>query len=833
MPASMVTLLWGVRRIRRPGQAAVLLADPGLLEDEIWRLFTVPGCGAALIGADHHLARLADDRGLAADWGWAPAIARLSAAGHLDRDRLLDACLAAFTRDFGPRVAWYAGLLKRLGPTLDEMARRVPAYLGLLGAPTRDAIVIGQAAARSLLTAGRLEPARLLAAAAPPLLFPTKAVAAAQLRLIGEIIRRDPATAGRAAEVAATAFGHDRQDVQEAALALFRRHRLHERADPAALRARAADLSAALAADAAALGPGPGTAPDGRPAGGAPRDTADRPRPGPDCLPADLRRRISALPPGGSGLPAALAVAERGGVPGPAPFRPGPGTPLPAAVTDPAELIQLLAALLEDARDPIAAERALGGAVRLSGLPPRERRQAAAPLLKRVEKIMNPYSPFSGRSIAEDLAMVAWAWAGQEVRFRGRLRGREDEWPRRNSYAVTGTGEPVSIAGMFSARAWAASRVIEAGQGGVLLAEPETSRAAISRGTLLERIRRAAGRPSARADHDAALLRLEPGADGDDALWAAWDQLAGTAPGALRAAYRATRVPADLTAVAGVPADVRSWTRDKHLHLLARTAGPVPSAPACPAWAVLTGTLADPLASYDLQIGPTRYNPRRDPEVAAWVLTCPWQPELAAAYLLGPISESLARERRRNAATTAVTALLDPGHALGPAGHLALVTALGSAEAETRVAAAQLWADAATDGRLDPALAARALVTGVSGEVLLLSRVAGSLRYAASAPLPARRVAEAICASLPDLAARPPAGLHLLLELAARLGSETGLPDRPAEVAALAARTGGSRLSVTARQLARAAGAPAPDRPAAAAAALAALVSRAEGGARG
>jgi hypothetical protein len=68
-----------------------------------------------------------------------------------------------------------------------------------------------------------------------------------------------------------------------------------------------------------------------------------------------------------------------------------------------------------------------------------------------------------------------------------------------------------------------------------------------------------------------------------------------------------------------------------------------------------------------------------------------------------------------------------PGHPLGPVGHLALVTGLASAEADTRVAAAQLWTEASADGRLNPELAADAIVAGVTGNALMLSRIAEAL----------------------------------------------------------------------------------------------------------
>jgi len=620
-----------------PTPAQALLADPGLLEDEVWRLFTVPDAALVLHQAD----RRADWMQAAGWWApgqtWSEGLAQLCVQGHLDRDRLLDACLDAFTRDFVPnRVSWYAVLLRQPG------------------------------------------------------------------------------------------------------------------------------------------------------------------------------------------------------VPGPARVQPGAGALLSPPVTDPDELVQLLTVLMEDACDAIAAERALAGAVRLSALPERQRRRAAAPLLRRAASVMDIYVPFSGARITSDMALIAHTWGGGRLPVED-VR-REDRWHMPGGFAVSSSGRALTMAGIFSARAWEAARIIEAGQGGLLLAEPETTRGAISPQGMLERVRlaRQVGRAAGRHDQDAALLRLAPGPA--DSLWPAWDQLAGTAAGAMRESHRLVRLPLSFEAVAGKPAGTPFRGHNEwHQHLLARTAGQVPAVPGCASWQLLT-SLSDPVGDHAVLYGPRRYNRHYDAAVAGWPLICPWQPELAAAHLLRPLSDGL--KPRQSPATTAIVSLNDPGHPLGPVGHLALVTGLASAEADTRIAAAQLWSDACADGRLDPALAAAALVTGVSGQALKLNRVCDGLQHASHDPLAARRIVETACDSAAGLAAAAPAGLHLLIELAARLGATVGVPELPGMVKELASRRSTSRLGATARQLLQAHDSRAPGRePApcrasrrqqAALKALAALVARAE-----
>ena len=123
-------------------------------------------------------------------------------------------------------------------------------------------------------------------------------------------------------------------------------------------------------------------------------------------------------------------------------------------------------------------------------------------------------------------------------------------------------------------------------------------------------------------------------------------------------------------------------------------------------------------------------------------------------------------------------------------------------------------------------LAATALVTGVAGQALKLSRVADSLQHAANSPIAARRVVETACASAEALADAAAANLHMLIELAARLGATVGAPGLPGAVTALASRSG--RLGATAKQLVQASQGRAPDRERAAVEALAALAARAE-----
>jgi hypothetical protein len=836
------TLMPGSARRRKRGAdgrwvsqtpAEALLADPGLLDDEVWRLFTVPDAAYALekAGSFEWI-----DGARVKVQSWAEGIAELAGAGLLDRDRLLDACLDAFTRDFNPnRIGWYAELLQRLEPWPDEMAARSSSYVRLLSANAGDAVKVGQAALGRLLDAGRLDRGLLLDACAPALRYPQKSIATAQLKLIGQVAAKDPGLRGRAAVTAAAAFGHERQDVQETALKLIGKLGVPGEPFLTEMRAQAIDLAPSLLADAAALGlistrTGTASARERAGTGSTASASGNASRVGvdPDDLAAQ-EQRISALPASSaSDLWAALELVRAGVVPGPVPTRPAAGAKLPPPVTDPDELVQLLTVLLEDARDAIAVERALAGAVRLSSLPTAKRARLVAPLLKRARQLANIYVPFDGSKITSDVALITLAWSGEKLPRGG--ADRKETWYGPVGYPVDGSGRARTMAGIFSARAWEAAKIIESGQGGALLAEPETERGAVTAGTLLLRIGElAAGtaRPAGDYDRDVALLRLEPGVAGE--LWRAWEDISGVSAEALRTSHEQVQTTLTFEAVTGMPTGrpIRQ-TQQWHEHILARIAGPVPRTPACDSWRLLTD-LPDPLAQHEVLYGPARYESRHyDAAVAAWAPVCPWQPELAAAHLLRALSDGLVPGL--TPATVALESMRHPGHSLGPVGHLGLVVGLASAEADTRLAAAQLWSDACLDGRLDPALAAAAIVTGVRRGVIKLNRVADALQHASHAALPARRIVETVCAAVDGFAPHAPTNLHLPVELAARLVPRVGAPELPAMVLKLAGRRGDTRIGTTAAQLAREREATGSERGAAAAQALAAHIARAEAG---
>jgi hypothetical protein len=192
---------------------------------------------------------------------------------------------------------------------------------------------------------------------------------------------------------------------------------------------------------------------------------------------------------------------------------------------------------------------------------------------------------------------------------------------------------------------------------------------------------------------------------------------------------------------------------------------------------------------------------RLDEMVAAWPLICPHHPELIAAHLLSPLSDGLGPGR--NAAVTALRGLANLTGEFGKICHLAPATGLSGASAEVRIAAADAWARLAVQGRLNPSLAVDAIEFGVTGGVLKLSRIADGLGHAALDPAAAPGTARTCLLATAALLPAKPAGLHLLVELAAKAGATSGMPEVPAPVVELASGRDNTKLAEAARRLTR------------------------------
>ncbi|KUL29974.1 hypothetical protein [Actinoplanes awajinensis] len=270
------------------------------------------------------------------------AIAELVADGRLERTTVLDATVDRLLR--GGKATWlrpFALLHDELAPTVDELAGHAADYARLLGGAPPPVAGLAQRALRVLDDAGRLEVTILLEAGAGALTRPEKTLVTAELAALERLVRRLPDGDGRVDEVLETmagAFHHPSLDLREMALA--RITGLSTRLTPGG-RARLAEASAVLTGEAATRAAAlftPAAPPLVR--GGPPLAPA-----GPPLAPAGWQPASPAAVPD-------LAVAPR-------------AAPAPPPIGTPAELAEEIVALVHD-ETSTGWERVLAGLITLA-----------------------------------------------------------------------------------------------------------------------------------------------------------------------------------------------------------------------------------------------------------------------------------------------------------------------------------------------------------------------------------------------------------------------------------------------------------------------------------
>ena len=426
-----------------------LRADPGLLEDDVWALFTAGRTGGALLAHDNwcdhprenHHQKPVEPR---AQDTWRHALVTLTAEGMLDRARLLDADLAAMLADRAPAdLTWFATFHGALNPSDDELAARRDTYLRLPSSEAGHVTRLGLQVLGRLLRNHVVTPGEVARAVTPTLTRPEKGVALAALRLLERDAPDDPAAL---AEALATGYDHPSADVRE----------------------RAAAVAARWPAAAATLGPSGAAAPE----------PPQRPVAHPlvfDPMPTDPW-------------------------PVPAPVHP---------VADADELVELFAHLLEEADDPVEVERALDGAARFADVAPRHGAQA---LVARALQVVSTFpGPWVGWDLRHDLAAVALCALDRRAVIdgpRGRLvRYREDPRSPSGVAPLNAYVPDWRLPSLVTLRAYEVARATRTGAR-PLLSLPATADGAIPAAALNERL--AVARAANPLDLGLAILRVPP-----------------------------------------------------------------------------------------------------------------------------------------------------------------------------------------------------------------------------------------------------------------------------------------------------------------------------------
>ncbi|WP_314413870.1 DUF7824 domain-containing protein [Streptomyces kroppenstedtii] len=698
-------------------------------------LFEIPGIGS-------HLDWLFGD----GPESWISALARLTEEGVLDREAMIDACVARLLRGVvASDCRVFLRLLTALAPTGDEERERVADWLALASHPASTVASHARSVLGSLALADEITHRQLAEMSAVVLFRPEKKLVRAQLVLLGKVLRRDPSSAVELLPAVAHAFGHEDTDVQERALKLVERHiGAIGTAHPQA-RAEVADGAAQLS--------------------------------------AGLRARASAV----LGLDAdGLAPLPHRELLPPAP-EPSRLAPAPDTVF---ELAEEVGALMVSAdTDMPVFERALDGLVRHTYLRQEELAEALKPAVDRRWWMGTAREHHSADEYflrdPYGLEVVLAALLGR-VRTSTLLKASQ-QGPVSDSCVHS------ALSAVFNARLWEAAHRVRTDPLPFLLATPTWSSGFLEPDELVARLaeyHRLGARPG-EADFTQALLRVRRDDRAVSVAAAGRAAALGTAEGERLARRLLSESPATPTSTRRVSA------KRVLLDLGALDGLPTELPPAF-------RRLGVPVGAFEGRTYcPHYWNPN---ERRHWLAVMPGRREVVAARLVREVSTAAVEDIRGVAAVLPLLAEAE-GEA-GDAVHLCVAYGLGARHPEDRLSAVDALLVLAARGQLDAEILGGDLGQLVRKGAVKPLRLADSVRTAATTGAYATVwsiLGAALPALLADLAADgavpPPRGMGELLAVAAECAERTGVHGEVAHLAQVAERGGSSRLVAQARRL--------------------------------
>lgn len=381
---------------------------------------------------------------------WSQALVSLCQSGHLNRSELLKASVEGLHRDLPAlQLCATVDFHNSLQPVAAERAELLQSYLDLMA--SRQSKVAG-AAVKWCLSVESLDPRAFLRAAEPTLGLPTKTVAMTVLKAARKLAGQDPALKDAAVELATSGLSHSHREVSEQARAWLKE-----------------------------LGKEDGSAVP------APAN--------PEPLPPELSLE------GIESCWVALMDLEGDDLPRPldyvlweVPFRTSSLEPI--ACLD--ELIDSVAAAVEECRSGDEVERLLDGLSRFGGQRPRDFELRTEALRKRVESMVD----------SETVKGLVSGWGGMSREIKGLLlswlSGRQVLVPHHN-FAQSSPLYPF-IAGRLRELS---ARVVT-GDCGPLLSAPTCRGGWVEPSALVDRLASCSSLETHRFDLLAALLRLSP-----------------------------------------------------------------------------------------------------------------------------------------------------------------------------------------------------------------------------------------------------------------------------------------------------------------------------------
>lgn len=478
----------GGRRSRHNKEVSIeqsLREDPGLLEDEVWRLFEYDG------GGENSLANW--DR-FTRSQTWNEALVSLAKKGHLPRRRLLDCALEALERDFNHyRAKWFATFYDSLQPSPEEQLEHADRYLGLLDVSAPNIVSWAFTRVQAANKEGVYATDKLVAGLQLVLEARSKGIVKKTLKLLERVAKQDPESSHKIAQVAVTAVGHEQSDVQAAALDLIDKcvgpgdeqlaSLLTDYLDVVApsLRQRLTKWCCAGRDASQSATPQDAARADTASDSAAPLNLAD-------CDPA-MRQLL--------GIDALVdnVQQQRFEIPA-ASFD---GTDIPrldpqqrlTPIDNLDDLIDICARVVEDGSRVDDAELAMDALARLCGQKPEDFEKRVAPLLKRVRQQLRRHAaPFIGFGPSYDLCGLIYAWlTGTVIRgkqpsrgscsFSFEFEGKKHAWHTRSHQKAIGH---------LSRRSLALAETLATREPTVLLSAPTHSGGWIDPRVLVERV---------------------------------------------------------------------------------------------------------------------------------------------------------------------------------------------------------------------------------------------------------------------------------------------------------------------------------------------------------
>jgi hypothetical protein len=200
-----------------------LLADPDLLEHEIWRIFEVPGRPSRQLTAP------APDETATANGRiereWIEAFVTLSDHGRIHRQRVLDSALDALAGDRSAyQAGWFIALWHAAAPTPAERADRQATIVRLVAKPVAKIADFATKEAVLLQQAGTLAASDFIANADGNLLTMPAGTARTTLSILDRIIATDPGNAPAALTAAANGLLHANTRLRAETTKLLKKH---------------------------------------------------------------------------------------------------------------------------------------------------------------------------------------------------------------------------------------------------------------------------------------------------------------------------------------------------------------------------------------------------------------------------------------------------------------------------------------------------------------------------------------------------------------------------------------------------------------------------------